>query len=88
MLTPDVWRRKSASELQRQTILVSARSFMFQIEEKKKHQNQTQDLENIVGMERAAKRKFALASTEVHQAIPIIQQHFLCYIAKQVLDVF
>lgn len=39
---------------------------------------QTQDLENIVGMEGDAKQKFALASTEVHQAIPITQAHFLC----------
>lgn len=33
-----------------------------------------------MGRERGAKQKFALASIEVHQAIPIIQAHFLCLV--------
>lgn len=49
---------------------------MFQIVEKKKTQNQTQDLENIVGMERAAKHKFALASTKFIRQCPLYSNIF------------
>lgn len=71
--------KKKASELQRQTILVSARSFKFQIVEIKiKTKTKPIGFVEHCEMERDANQKFALASTEVHQAMHIIQAHFLC----------